>query len=143
MIRKYGILSDIIYTIIISGVLAYLINPIVNYFEKYNINRGLGVFIIYAIILGIIFIFSFLVIPKTGKEMKRLISVLPMHLQRVSQYIDRLYMKYYVNVDNMPPLFKGIEEVIINSIDNVQNVIITSISKFIGELYLLFQRLSV
>lgn len=131
LIRKYGILSDIIYTIIISGVLAYLINPIIKYFEKYNIKRGLGVFIIYAITLGIIFIFSFLVIPKTGKEMKRLISVLPVYLQRVSQFIDRLYMKYYVNIDNMPPLFKGIEEVIINSIDNVQNVIITSISKFV------------
>ncbi len=42
--KRYGILSDTIYTIVISAVLAYLFNPIINYFEKHNISRGLGVF---------------------------------------------------------------------------------------------------
>ena len=65
-------------------VLAYLFNPIINYFEKHNISRGLGVFIVYIIIIGIIFILSFLVIPKTGREIKRFMNVIPLYFGKVS-----------------------------------------------------------
>lgn len=128
--KKYGILSDMIYTIIISTVLAYLLNPIVNYFEKHKITRSFGVFIIYLVIIGIIFILSFLVIPKTGREIKGLLIVLPRYFKKLSKFIDGLYMKYYLSLDNMPPIFQSIEEIILNNINAIENVIITSISRF-------------
>mgnify|MGYP001186417371 CR=1 FL=1 len=141
MITKYDILSDIIYTIIISIILAYLINPIINYFEKYNIKRGWGVLIIYGIILGIVFVFSFLIIPNTIKDIKRLLTLLPIYFQRISYFIDELYVKYYVSIDSMSPFFKGIEEIIIDNINNIQNVIITSISKFIEGIVSTFSKI--
>jgi predicted PurR-regulated permease PerM len=128
--KKYGILSDMIYTIIISTVLAYLLNPIVNYFEKHKITRSFGVLIIYLVIIGIIFILSFLVIPKTGREIKGLLIVLPRYFKKLSKFIDDLYMKYYLSLDNMPPIFQSIEEIILNNINAIENVIITSISRF-------------
>lgn len=128
--KKYGILSDMIYTIIISTVLAYLLNPIVNYFEKHKITRSFGVLIIYLVIIGIIFILSFLVIPKTGREIKGLLIVLPRYFKKLSKFIDGLYMKYYLSLDNMPPIFQSIEEIILNNINAIENVIITSISRF-------------
>lgn len=131
MIRKYDILSDIIYTIMISVVLAYLMNPIVNYFEKYNIKRGWGVLIIYGIVLGVVFIFSFLIIPRTTKDMKRLVSLFPIYFQRVSHFIDGLYIKYYASIDNMPPILREIEEIVIDNLDNIKNVIVANINKFV------------
>lgn len=128
--KRYGILSDMVYTIMISLIIAYLLNPIVNYFEKYNISRGLGVLIIYLIIVGIIFIISFLIIPKSGKEIKKLLVVLPIYFQRLSEFIDNLYMKYYMSIDNIPPIFQSLEDIILNNIDNIQNVIVTNISRF-------------
>lgn len=129
--KKHGIIADTVYTIIISAILAYLFNPIVNYFEKRRINRGFGVLIIYLIIIGIIFILSFLVIPRTGKEIKRLFIVLPKYFDKVSKFIDSLYTRYYLNTDNIPPIFKGIEEVLLENIYGIQDVIVASISKFI------------
>ena len=128
--KKHGILSDTFYTIIISVILAYLFNPIVNYFEKQNITRGWGVFIIYLIIIGIIFILSFLVIPKTGREIKGLLVVLPTYFEKLSKFMDGLYMKYYMNIDNMPPIFQDIEQIALESVSGIEEVIITGINKF-------------
>lgn len=129
--KKYGIITDTIYTILISAILAYLLNPIVNFFEKHKISRGLGVLFIYLVIIGIILVLSFLVIPKTVKEMKRLLLVLPSYIGELSGVIDRIYAKYIANMDNMPPIFKSIEEVILKNINGIEAMIVTSISKFI------------
>src|SRR5699024_9683091 len=107
-----------------------LLNPIVNYFEKHKITRGWGVLVIYLIIIGIIFILSFLVIPKTGKEIKKLITILPMYFEKSSKFVDDLYIKYYISIDNMPPIFQSIEEIILKNINNLEDVIIMSVSKF-------------
>ncbi len=131
LVKKHEIISDTIYTIIISAILAYLLNPIVNFFEKHKISRGIGVILIYLVIIGIMIFLSVLVIPKTGKEMKRLLSVLPSYIEEISRIVDRIYAKYVINMDNMPPIFKSIEEVILNSANDIENVIITNISKFI------------
>src|SRR5690625_4362264 len=45
--KQYNIITDTISTIIISAILAYLFNPIVNFLEKYDIPRGWGVIIVY------------------------------------------------------------------------------------------------
>ncbi len=128
--KKYGILSDTFKTIIISAVLAYLFNPIINFFEKYKISRGWGVLIVYVVIISIIIILSFLVFPKTGREVKRFLAILPMYFEKFSDFVDNLYYKYYTNMDNMPPILQGIEGVILNSFQNVENAIITNISRF-------------
>ena len=138
--KKYEILSDTIYTIIISIVLAYLFNPIINYFEKHNISRGFGVFIVYIIIIGIIFILSFLVIPKTGREIKRFINVIPLYFEKLSKFMDKLYTKYYVNIDNMPSIFQGIEDIIFKNINNIENIVITSVSRFFEGLISTFSK---
>ncbi|QQY80561.1 putative PurR-regulated permease PerM [Keratinibaculum paraultunense] len=136
-IKKYDFLSDIIFTILISLIFAYLLNPLVNYFEKHNIKRSWGIFIIYGIIVGIILIFSFLVIPKTVKELKRLISVLPIYFERISYILNELY----INIDNISSVFNGIEEIFIDSINNIQNVIVTSINKFIEGIVSTFSKI--
>ncbi|WP_236914983.1 AI-2E family transporter [Clostridium sp. Cult2] len=128
--KEYGILSDTLKTIIISAILAYLFNPIINFFEKHNISRGLGVLIVYMVIIGIIIILSFLVFPKTGKELKRFLAVIPIYFEKFSKFVDNLYYKYYTNIDNMPPILQSIEGVILNSFQSIENVIINGISRF-------------
>ncbi len=108
-----------IYTIIISMVLAYLINPLVIHLEKYNMKRGgTAVLFIYALVLGLILILSFIIIPKTGKEIKRLFKLLPDYFHSISRLIDNFYIKYYESMDNMPPIFQGLDEIIIGNMEN-------------------------
>ncbi|GFN36019.1 AI-2E family transporter [Tepidimicrobium xylanilyticum] len=129
--KRYSIIVDTIYTIITSAVLAYLFNPIVNYLEKRRISRGWGAIIVYLVIIGVILILSFSVFPRTAKEVRRFISILPMYFEKITDFIDDIYYRYYISIDNMPPIIQGIEAVILNSISNLESVIITSVSKFI------------
>ena len=62
----------------------------------------------------------FSIIPKSGKEIKRLLVVLPIYFERISEFIDNLYMKYYISMDQIPPMFKSIENIVLNNIDNIQ-----------------------
>ena len=91
LLKKYTILSDTFYTIIISMILAYLFNPIINYLEKKNIKRIWGVLLLYLCILGGILILSFLVIPKSGSEIKKMISDMPKYIDKASKLIDNLH----------------------------------------------------
>lgn len=129
--KQYNIITDTISTIIISAILAYLFNPIVNFLEKYDIPRGWGVIIVYLTIIGLILLLSFSVFPKTGKEIKRFITILPMYFEKITSFIDDMYYRYYTNIDNMPPIIKGIEAVIINSFRNFEDLILSSVSRFV------------
>ncbi|NMB07453.1 MAG: AI-2E family transporter [Tissierellia bacterium] len=139
--RKYNIITDMIYTIIISMVLAYLINPIVNYLERYKMKRGIAVLFIYAIVLGIILILSFIIVPKTGKEIRSLLKLLPNYFHSISQTIDNIYIKYYESIDNMPNVFQGLDEIIISNVERLENTISTSISKFIEGIIFTFSKI--
>lgn len=129
--KQYNIITDTISTIIISAILAYLFNPIVNFLEKYDIPRGWGVISVYLTIIGLILLLSFSVFPKTGKEIKRFITILPMYFEKITSFIDDMYYRYYTNIDNMPPIIKGIEAVIINSFRNFEDLILSSVSRFV------------
>lgn len=141
MFKRYGILSDIVYTLIISMIFAYLLNPIVNYFEKQGISRGIGVLIIYLVVVGIIFIISFLIIPKSGKEIKKLLIIIPRYFEKISNFIDNLYTQYYMSMDQIPPLLESIENVILENIDKFQNIIINSISSFFEGVITIFTKI--
>ncbi|NLJ78318.1 MAG: AI-2E family transporter [Tissierellia bacterium] len=138
--RRYTILSDILLTIMISIIISYLLNPIVNYLEGYSIPRGLGVLVIYMVISGIIFIISFLIIPKSGREIKQLLVVLPVYLDRISQFLDDLYMKYYMNIDNIPPILRSLEDVVFKNIANLEDIIINGIGRFLEGIISTFTR---
>lgn len=132
--RRNPFLYDILITIIISMVLAYAINPLVNKLEEKGIKRLYGVLIIYLSIVGIFFVLAFLIIPKTGKEIKRLVTDLPMYFDRLSILIDDLYIKYSSVLGNLPPMFKEIEDVLIKSLRGIEKTVVEGLKSSIGVL---------
>ena len=60
--------------IIVSLVLFYLFNPIVNLMERYRIPRLLGITIIYVAIVGIITLIVNLLIPLIGSQVESFIK---------------------------------------------------------------------
>lgn len=132
MFRKYSILYDTFSALIISVILAYLFNPIVNYLEQKKINRMLGVWIVYLSILGIILILAFLVIPKSGSEIKRLTSNLPNYFKQASKIIDDMYTRYYSTLGGLPPMFQGVESVIMDNIVRIENTIVNGLKSLVG-----------
>ncbi len=131
-LNKYTFIGDILVTVIASAVIAYALNPLINKLEKKNINRLEGVLIVYISILGIFFILAFLVIPKSGRELKRLVNDLPKYFEQLSDLFDGIYTRYYSTLGDLPPIFQGIETVVMDNIVNLENFISGALQGFVG-----------
>lgn len=129
--QKYSFLSDMLFTLIISVIIAYALNPIINYLETKNINRLRGVLIVYLSIVALLAILAFSVIPRSGKEIKRLINDLPIYFEQLSKMIDGMYSKYYSTLGGLPPVFQGIESVVMDNIVKLEGIIADGLKGFV------------
>ncbi len=141
LLKKYTILSDTFYTIIFSAILAYLFNPIIDYLEKKKINRLRGVLLLYLGIVAIFLIFFLLVIPKSTTELKRLVVDLPKYLEKASALIDDLYNKYYSTLGDLPPMFQGVQQVVMENIVGIENMVVNGLKNFIGGILNTFSKM--
>lgn len=132
ILRKFPFISDIIATIIGSIIIAYALNPIINSFERRNIKRFYGVIIVYLSIVAMFFILSVLVIPSSGKEIRRFVSNLPMYFEQISDIMDGFYTKYYSTLGGLPPMFQGIENIVMDNLVKLEGIISDSMTKFVG-----------
>lgn len=132
VLRRYPFLSDIIVTVIASIIIAYALNPVINILERKNINRFFGVIIVYLSIVAIMFILSILVIPSSGKEIKKLVSNMPMYFEQLSQIMDSFYTKYYSTLGGLPPIFQGIEKIVLDNIVKLEAMLSNYLGSFVG-----------
>lgn len=132
LFSKYSFLSDMVYTIIVSVIIAYALNPIINYLERKNINRLQGVLIVYLSIVAIIIVLAISVIPKSSQEIKRLVNNLPLYFEQLSRIMDNIYTKYNLVLGGLPPMFQGVEAVIMDNIIKLETAIGDSLKNFVG-----------
>ena len=55
--------------------------------------------------------------------------------------MDSIYDKYYVNIDNMPDIFETAKETLLKNIENIQNAVFGSISRFFTGIASTFSKL--
>jgi len=129
LFRRYSILSDTLFTLSISAILAYVLNPLVEILEKkYRTKRVYAVIIVYFIIAGILFILAFSVLPSIGKEFRKLALNFPDYINNISEYFTKLSYNYYSIVGEMP-ILKGIEDAILENISKIQTNIVGYFTK--------------
>lgn len=131
LFRKYTILSDTFFTITLSAILAYILNPLVGYLETRGMRRIFAVITIYFIILGILFILAFLVIPTSSKEIRKLVMNLPIYFNNIKSFIDNIYNRYNSSVGDLPPILQGVEAAVLDNMNRIENSIVSGIKGFI------------
>ena len=129
--RRYTILSDTVFTITLSAIIAYILNPLVEYFESKGMKRLFAVITIYLMTLGILFILAFLVIPGSSIEIRKLVNNIPLYFNNITNFIDDISSKYYSSIGDLPPLFQGIEKAVIENVAKIENVIVLGIKNFL------------
>ena len=83
--------------IIVSLVLFYLFNPIVNMMERYRIPRLLGITIIYVAIVGIITLIVNLLIPIIGSQIEILSKIhLIIYIKLRVHLINLIIIPFYL-----------------------------------------------
>ncbi|MBS4540045.1 AI-2E family transporter [Clostridium sp. D2Q-11] len=132
IITTYYVFSDnglreIIFTIFISIIIAYVINPLVNILEDKKVNRVYGVLLVYLVILGTIYLMSVLIFPAIFNEIKNLVNLLPKYSNNVSNFVNDLYNDYYKNIKDLPFGLDEVKGSIEENITKVQNILIDGI----------------
>ncbi|GAB5835113.1 cell elongation protein CozEb [Staphylococcus aureus] len=91
--------------IIVSLILFYLFNPIVNMMERYRIPRVAGISIIYLAVVGVITLIVNLLIPIIGSQVDSLVKNSPQYLEKLINFIDKIanntfFSSYYSQIND-------------------------------------------
>lgn len=121
-------LRSILFTVLISIGLAYIINPLVNFLEKKKVKRIFGILLVYLGVLGIIYLISVLIIPAIFKEVKDLIVTLPKYSDNIKEFANNIYNNYYKSIDDLPFGLDKIDDNIQKNLSNIQDVLIDAAS---------------
>jgi predicted PurR-regulated permease PerM len=137
MLYKYRITAASIFKpFIFSIVLAYLLNPIVELFEKRKIRRIFSVIIVYLIFLALILVFALVLVPRLIKDIKVLVINLPYYSIQF-QNMFKSFQDTYIN-SNLP---QGIKDVMDESIINLQDLLIVTLQSFLDSVVNSFSKI--
>lgn len=109
--------------IIISGLLYYIFNPVVNFLEKKGIKRDLGITILFIAVIGLIVWGVIILIPKIEVQTKSFIDDWPSYWQTIENKTSDFFNA---------PIFEQFSEPIENTINELFssiNTIAKSVSK--------------
>ncbi|QQS60492.1 AI-2E family transporter [Candidatus Falkowbacteria bacterium] len=81
------LISDILVLLFTSIILTSAIDPWVDWMQKKGIPRALGIFIIYAILLGAVGVSVYLIIPPIITQFGQLVQDIPARLDQLNTYI--------------------------------------------------------
>jgi predicted PurR-regulated permease PerM len=128
--------GSILKPFIFSIILAYLLNPIVQLFERRKIKRIYCVLFVYLIFLMLILLFAFILAPRLVKDIKVLLENLPKHSSQIQIMIND-FQNSYIN-SNLP---QGIKDVIDESIINLQDLIIVTLQSVLDSVLNIFSKI--
>jgi predicted PurR-regulated permease PerM len=108
----------------IGLVIAWLLNPIVTYLQKKNINRTIGTTVVYIVLLTFIYILISAIIPVLTTQINDFVKTLPNVIDYLKTFADNIFDKLSSsnNID-----IKSVETGIINSIENMGNNLTTNL----------------
>jgi predicted PurR-regulated permease PerM len=115
-------IGSILKPFLFSAVLAYILNPLVEVFERRNIKRIYSVLIVYLIFTALILLFVFILIPRLVKDIKILVVNLPYYSVHIQGRMKE-FQNSYIN-SNLP---QGLKDIIDENIITLQNMIITAL----------------
>lgn len=100
--------------IVISGLLYYIFNPIVNFMEKKGIKRNWGITILYVAFIGLITWGIIILIPKIENQTKSFLEDWPLYWQTIENKTTEFFNA---------PLFEKFSEPIENALNELFNSI--------------------
>ena len=113
-------------------VIAWLLDPIVSFFERKGWKRSLSTFVVFFAFLLLIVLFFILVIPSLGKQIQDAIGMVPGVVNSFNKWIE----EFFGNLANLYNFdFTSIKENIYNGIANYTNAITEDIPNFVIKVF--------
>lgn len=129
LFNKYRILLDTIVTIVISLILAYLINPLVKRLESRGVKRSWAILLVYLGVVAVFVLLGIMLIPQTAAQLKEFILQLPTMFNDVSLWITELNEKIF-NTSNLGVFGTQLTEELKETILGLQGQALSGITNF-------------
>jgi predicted PurR-regulated permease PerM len=137
MLYRYRLtVGSVLKPFIFSIILAYLLNPIVQIFERRKIRRIYSVIIVYLLFITLILVFALILVPRLVKDIKVLVVNLPYYSLQFQNMI-KSFQETYIN-SNLP---QGLKDVIDQSILDLENIIIETLQSTLDSVVNAFSKL--
>ncbi len=133
-------LKQILMLVFYSIIIAYLLNPLVNIIERKGTSRAISVLLVYLILIALILIVSFSIIPRLSSEFQNLAKVLPTQFNKIYDYFNEFYIKYSSQLENLPPEFDGVREVVSENLNKLQSILISSLKGLTNSIITVFSK---
>ncbi|MEC0368493.1 AI-2E family transporter [Paenibacillus chibensis] len=91
------LLKTVVLPIILTGIVYYLLNPIVDFLEKHKVGRIQSILMLYVLIIGIVAVLLTLVIPVVREQIMDLVSNFPAYSEMVREQFEHLMGSKLVN----------------------------------------------
>ncbi|RKD34780.1 AI-2E family transporter [Thermohalobacter berrensis] len=141
MYKKSAGLLQLLYPFIFAIIFAYLLNPLVNRLENKGISRVFGILIVYVLLIGIVLVISFSIFPKIANEFKKLVEVLPTYFNQLYDFFNNMYIRYSENIENLPPEFQAVKNIVRENLNTIQNTVLNSIRNLTNTIINMFSRI--
>lgn len=128
-IKSY--LTAISVPIIGAGILYYITVPIVNLLQRYKVNRIVGIFIVFLLIIAVVFFTSNVIAPVVQQQFSKLVDNTPKMVDSVQEVIN-----YWQNSQNIIP--SQLDGAIQKFTDNLQSYVegfTTFLIDFVAQLF--------
>lgn len=140
--HRFPVLPTTLAAIVISIILAYIINPLVSYLETKKISRRLGVLIVYVGFVLIFVVLFLVVLPKTIQELRNLFTSLPNLVNDVNlRILDSAdHIEKVTNID-MIRILKNIQDGIEQYLNSIQTGLVERLRSMASGMYAAFGRM--
>lgn len=130
------ILLNVLSPFLISALLAYLLNPVVEFIEKRDIKRIISVILVYIILLFAILFLGFFVLPKLFRDISILVENFPQYSQQIQIFVKN-FQDGYIN-SNLP---QGLKDIIDDNIILIQTLVMSFLQKTADSLITFFSKI--
>lgn len=131
---EYPILGSTTFAVFISVLLAYLLNPIVNYLETKGIKRGLGTIITYIAILLIFVFLGIAIIPDLIRQSTSFIVSLPSSVNKALISINETLQSWNINPKILESLRTNVNDYLLHASNSIPTWISTLITTLQGSI---------
>ncbi|MEK5061755.1 AI-2E family transporter [Paenibacillus shunpengii] len=130
------LLKTIILPIILTGVVYYLLNPIVDMLERRRVKRVYSILILYLLIAAIITIVVLAVIPVVRQQITDLVKNFPVYYENVVQQFEQFIgTGYLTQIENTLRInFNDIVGSLSERVSTIVDSTVTGIGGFLGVL---------
>lgn len=140
--QRFPVLPTTLTAIVISMILAYIINPLVSYLETKKISRRLGVLIVYVGFILIFVVLFLVVLPKTIEELRNLFTSLPNLVNDVNlRILDSAdHIEKVTNID-MSRILNNVQDGIEQYLNSLQTSLLDRLRSMASGMYAAFGRI--